>query len=147
MTTPQGEQIDRLPPWIKRVTQNLAYSPIYDAIFWNPPKKYVFKNKPPPRPLSVRVYEAHGILPPCLAFLTFQSEFRPQSTASVLILNSRQMSCPELRSLDTTSFSSWQSWNTPIMHPLDTRSPVSLLPRADMVVASPVNTPDFTRNP
>jgi 1,4-alpha-glucan branching enzyme len=60
MTTPQGEQIERLPAWIKRVTQDLSYSPIYDAVFWNPPKKYIFKNKPPPKPLSVRVYEAHG---------------------------------------------------------------------------------------
>ena len=61
MTTPQGEHIDRLPAWIKRVTQDLSYSPVYDAVFWNPPKKYVFKNNPPPRPQSVRVYEAHGI--------------------------------------------------------------------------------------
>jgi len=60
MTTPQGEHIDRLPAWIKRVTQDLSYSPVYDAIFWNPPQKYVFKNRPPPRPRSVRVYEAHG---------------------------------------------------------------------------------------
>jgi len=61
MTTLQGGHIDRLPVWIKRVTQDLSYSPVYDAVFWNPPKKYVFKNNPPPRPQSVRVYEAHGI--------------------------------------------------------------------------------------
>src|SRR5438552_19124192 len=60
MTTPQGEHIYRIPTWIKRVTHDLSYSPVYDAIFWNPPKKYVFKNKPPARPSSVRVYEAHG---------------------------------------------------------------------------------------
>ena len=60
MTTPQGEHIDRLPAWSKRVTQDLSYSPVYDAVFWNPPKKYVFKNKSPPRPQSLRVYEAHG---------------------------------------------------------------------------------------
>jgi hypothetical protein len=60
MTTPQGQHIDRLPAWIKRVTQDLSYSPVYDAVFWNPPKKYVFKSSPPPRPHSVRVYEAHG---------------------------------------------------------------------------------------
>jgi len=100
---------------------------------------------------------ASPIVTPCLrsaryspAFvssLMFQSEFPPRSTASVRILNSRQMSCPESKSLDTTSFSSWQSWNTPIMHPLDTRSPASLLPRADMVVSFPTNTPNFTRNP
>ena len=65
MTTPQGEVIDRLPAWIKRVTQDLSVSPVYDAIFWNPPQKYVFKNKSPPKPQSLRVYEAHvGISTP-----------------------------------------------------------------------------------
>jgi 1,4-alpha-glucan branching enzyme len=60
MTTPEGEHIDRLPAWITRVTQDISVSPVYDAVFWNPPTKYVFKNKSPPKPLSVRVYEAHG---------------------------------------------------------------------------------------
>ena len=111
-------------------------------------------------PQQIRLQEqaaSSPIVSPCLrsaryspafvSFLMFQSEFPPRSTASVLILNSRQMSCPESKSLDTTSFSSWQSWNTPIMHPLDTRSPASLLPQADMVVSFPINTPDITRNP
>lgn len=44
----------------RRVTQDLNVSPIYDAVFWNPPKKYVFKNKRPPAPKAVKVYEAHG---------------------------------------------------------------------------------------
>jgi 1,4-alpha-glucan branching enzyme len=61
MTTKQGEQIDRLPAWITRVTQNITYSPVYDAIFWNPPQKYQFKHPSPPKPQSVRVYEAHGM--------------------------------------------------------------------------------------
>lgn len=37
-------------------------SPIYDAVFWNPPQKYVFKNKRPAPPRAVKVYEAHGEL-------------------------------------------------------------------------------------
>jgi len=47
MTTPGGERIDRLPAWIKRVTQDLNVSPAYDAVFWNPPQKYVWKNSYP----------------------------------------------------------------------------------------------------
>ncbi|ETW84160.1 glycoside hydrolase family 13 protein [Heterobasidion irregulare TC 32-1] len=61
MILPSRERIERLPAWIKRVTQDLAVSPVYDARFWNPPaeEKYVFKNKAPPQPQSVRIYEAH----------------------------------------------------------------------------------------
>ncbi|KAI0276321.1 glycoside hydrolase superfamily [Russula aff. rugulosa BPL654] len=67
MILPSGERIERLPAWIKRVTQNLAVSPVYDARFWNPPpeSQYIFKNKAPPKPNSLRIYEAHvGISSP-----------------------------------------------------------------------------------
>ena len=60
MVKPDGQRIERLPAWITRVTQDLSVSPIYDARFWNPPQKYVFKNKRPPKPEAVKVYEAHG---------------------------------------------------------------------------------------
>ncbi|RUP46836.1 glycoside hydrolase superfamily [Jimgerdemannia flammicorona] len=56
---PHNERIDRLPAWSKYVTQDLSVSPCYDSIFWNPPTKYLFKNKPPKKPESLRVYEAH----------------------------------------------------------------------------------------
>ncbi|GAB5587598.1 alpha-1 [Umbelopsis nana] len=60
MTIPQSQdRIDRLPAWITRVTQDLTVSPVYDAIFWNPPQKYTFKNPRPKRPSGIRVYEAH----------------------------------------------------------------------------------------
>lgn len=61
MILPNGTRIERLPAWIKRVTQDLDVSPVYDARFWNPPKseKYVFKNARPPKPTNVRIYEAH----------------------------------------------------------------------------------------
>ncbi|KAH7411629.1 glycoside hydrolase superfamily [Phaeosphaeria sp. MPI-PUGE-AT-0046c] len=56
---------ERLPAWITRVTQELSVSPIYDARFWNPPQKYVWKNKRPKKPESARIYEAHvGISSP-----------------------------------------------------------------------------------
>uniref|UniRef100_A0A1D1Y9U8 1,4-alpha-glucan branching enzyme n=1 Tax=Anthurium amnicola TaxID=1678845 RepID=A0A1D1Y9U8_9ARAE len=59
MTTPKGERIDRLPAWIKRVTQDLKVSPAYDAVFWNPLQKYAWKNDFPKKPTSLRIYEAH----------------------------------------------------------------------------------------
>jgi len=61
MVLPGGERIERLPAWIKRVTQDLDVSPAYDARFWNPPESdlYIFKNPSPPKPGSVRIYEAH----------------------------------------------------------------------------------------
>lgn len=75
MVLPGGERIERIPAWITRVTQNLAVSPVYDAVLWNPPKseKYVFKNPRPPYPKSVRIYEAHvGISSPELKVATYK---------------------------------------------------------------------------
>jgi len=61
MVTPGGERIERLPAWIKRVTQDLSVSPVYDARFWNPPhnERYQWKHPRPPKPKAVKVYEAH----------------------------------------------------------------------------------------
>ncbi|THH30686.1 hypothetical protein EUX98_g3499 [Antrodiella citrinella] len=61
MILPSGERIERLPTWIQRVTQDLSVSPVYEARFWNPPasQTYKFKNARPPKPQSVRIYEAH----------------------------------------------------------------------------------------
>ncbi|EJD53798.1 glycoside hydrolase [Auricularia subglabra TFB-10046 SS5] len=67
MTIPNGDRIERLPAWIKRVTQDLQVSPVYDARFWNPPQsqRYVFKNQHPPKPDNPKIYEAHvGISTP-----------------------------------------------------------------------------------
>ncbi|KAH8094877.1 glycoside hydrolase [Cristinia sonorae] len=61
MIAATGERIERLPTWIQRVTQDLKVSPVYEARFWNPPasETYNFKNPRPPKPESVRIYEAH----------------------------------------------------------------------------------------
>lgn len=61
MITSSRERIERLPAWIRRVTQDLNLSPAYDARFWNPPEeeRYKFKNSSPPTPKSPRIYEAH----------------------------------------------------------------------------------------
>ena len=67
MVTASGERIERLSPWIKRVTQDLSVSPVYDARFWNPPKNEVYRMKHPrpPKPENIKVYEAHvGIATP-----------------------------------------------------------------------------------
>ncbi len=60
MITPNGEVIERIPAYVRRATQELAVSPIYEGIFWNPPSKYVFKHDAPPKPSSLVIYEAHG---------------------------------------------------------------------------------------
>ncbi|KAK5095265.1 alpha-1,4-glucan branching enzyme [Lithohypha guttulata] len=75
MVIPGGERIERLPVWITRVTQDLNVSPVYDAVLWNPPKseRYVFKHPRPPKPESVRIYEAHvGISTPELKVGTYK---------------------------------------------------------------------------
>ncbi|KAI1328043.1 alpha amylase [Xylariaceae sp. FL0255] len=75
METRRAERVDRLPAWIKYVTQDLTVSPAYDARFWNPPEseRYTFKNLRPKKPLSARVYEAHvGISSPELRVTTFK---------------------------------------------------------------------------
>ncbi|KAK9446655.1 glycoside hydrolase superfamily [Limtongia smithiae] len=63
MTLPSGAVVDRLPAWIKRVTQDLSVSPVYDAVFWNPPTPYQWKHDGYTRsarhPASARIYEAH----------------------------------------------------------------------------------------
>ncbi|KZW04008.1 glycoside hydrolase [Exidia glandulosa HHB12029] len=67
MTIPGGERIERIPAWIKRVTQDLSVSPVYDARFWNPPAEQVYhrKHPRPPKPQNPRIYEAHvGISAP-----------------------------------------------------------------------------------
>ncbi|CAE6449752.1 unnamed protein product [Rhizoctonia solani] len=82
MVLPNGERIERLPAWIKRVTQDLSVSPVYDARFWNPPadQTYKFKNPRPPKVTSARIYEAHvGISSPEPRVATYK-EF----TANVL---------------------------------------------------------------
>ncbi|KAH8830422.1 glycoside hydrolase superfamily [Flagelloscypha sp. PMI_526] len=61
MVLPNGERIERIPAWIKRVTQDLSVSPVYEGRFWNPPASevYQFKNSRPPKPTNARIYEAH----------------------------------------------------------------------------------------
>lgn len=75
MIVPSLGRIERLPAWIKRVTQDLSVSPAYDARFWNPPadQKYTFKNSRPKKLECLRIYEAHvGISTPELRVGTYK---------------------------------------------------------------------------
>lgn len=70
-----GERIERIPAWITRVTQDMNISPVYDGVFWNPPRSetYVFKHPRPPKPESARIYEAHvGISSPKFRITTYK---------------------------------------------------------------------------
>jgi len=70
---PDGQRVDRIPAWIKYVTQDINVSPAYDARFWNPPTPYQFKHARPSKPQSLRVYEAHvGISSPELKVATYK---------------------------------------------------------------------------
>lgn len=61
-----GERVYRLPAWSTYVTQDLAKSTVYDSVFYNPPNRYVAKNKKRIVPAQdLRIYEAHvGISSP-----------------------------------------------------------------------------------
>ncbi|KAL4761330.1 1,4-alpha-glucan branching enzyme GLC3 [Aspergillus foveolatus] len=75
MVTRSGERIYRIPAWIKRVVQDLDVSPIYESVFWNPPKaeQYDFQHARPKKPESLRIYEAHvGISSPNTRVATYK---------------------------------------------------------------------------
>ncbi|XP_067897401.1 1,4-alpha-glucan-branching enzyme isoform X2 [Heterodontus francisci] len=59
-----GQQVYRISPWARYVTREQnAFT--YDWVHWDPPERYVRKHPHPPRPKSVRIYEAHvGIASP-----------------------------------------------------------------------------------
>jgi 1,4-alpha-glucan branching enzyme len=66
MVVPSGERIERIPAYIKRATQDLEKSPVYEGIYWDPPQKYKFKNKAPSKPTRLKIYESHGLSPSLL---------------------------------------------------------------------------------
>ncbi|XDV54163.1 hypothetical protein PO909_022517, partial [Leuciscus waleckii] len=56
--TKTGEYLFRISPWAKYVTKMLD-SVTYDWTHWDPPQPYQFQHPRPPRPSSLRIYEAH----------------------------------------------------------------------------------------
>ncbi|KAJ2514792.1 alpha-1,4-glucan branching enzyme [Coemansia sp. RSA 1939] len=68
-----GERIYRLPAWSTYVVQDLSKSPIYEAVFYNPPNKYQFKHKKQEPDTDLRIYEAHvGISSPEARVATYK---------------------------------------------------------------------------
>ncbi|KAJ2661621.1 alpha-1,4-glucan branching enzyme [Coemansia sp. RSA 1200] len=68
-----GERIYRLPAWSTYVVQDLSKSPIYEAVFYNPPNKYQFKHKRQEPDTDLRIYEAHvGISSPKARVATYK---------------------------------------------------------------------------
>uniref|UniRef100_A0A671P682 1,4-alpha-glucan branching enzyme n=1 Tax=Sinocyclocheilus anshuiensis TaxID=1608454 RepID=A0A671P682_9TELE len=62
--TKTGEYLFWISPWAKYVTKTLD-SVTYDWTHWDPPQRYQFQHTRPPRPSSLRIYEAHvGISSP-----------------------------------------------------------------------------------
>lgn len=55
----EGEWVDRVPAWIRRVVQEKQAPFAWDAIHWMPPQPYVWRHARPARPADLRVYECH----------------------------------------------------------------------------------------
>ncbi|VDO23675.1 unnamed protein product [Heligmosomoides polygyrus] len=56
--TKNGKTMDKLSPWATYVTRPKD-TVVYHQEFYNPPHKYQLKHPRPPRPESLRIYEAH----------------------------------------------------------------------------------------
>nr|QOC60275.1 starch branching enzyme I [Eleocharis dulcis] len=57
-----GVWVDRIPAWIRYATvDSNKFGAPYDGVYWDPPpsESYVFKHPQPPKPESLRIYEAH----------------------------------------------------------------------------------------
>ncbi|VDM53022.1 unnamed protein product [Angiostrongylus costaricensis] len=56
--TKDGKTMDKLSPWAAYVTRPKE-TVVYHQQFYNPPDKYQLRHPRPPRPASLRIYEAH----------------------------------------------------------------------------------------
>ncbi|XP_072441895.1 1,4-alpha-glucan-branching enzyme isoform X2 [Chiloscyllium punctatum] len=64
MVCKTGQQLYRISPWARYVIRE-QNSSTYEWVHWDPPRRYERKYPHPPRPNSVRIYEAHvGIASP-----------------------------------------------------------------------------------
>ncbi|KAJ2318584.1 alpha-1,4-glucan branching enzyme, partial [Coemansia sp. RSA 2702] len=71
--TSNGQRVYRLPAWSRYVTQDLSKSPIYEAVFYNPPQRYKFKHQRVVPSDDLCIYEAHvGISSPEGRVATFK---------------------------------------------------------------------------
>jgi 1,4-alpha-glucan branching enzyme len=68
-TGANGETFDRISPWATYVVQPTqppkgssekgASSLLFETVHWQPKQRYQFKHPRPPKPVSLRIYEAH----------------------------------------------------------------------------------------
>ena len=58
LTLANYKKEDRNPAWSKYLIQDKK-SNLFNSLMWNPKDPYVFKYDRPPKPKSVRIYEAH----------------------------------------------------------------------------------------
>eukprot|EP00002_Diphylleia_rotans_P001391 TRINITY_DN10782_c0_g1_i1.p1 TRINITY_DN10782_c0_g1~~TRINITY_DN10782_c0_g1_i1.p1 ORF type:complete len:499 (+),score=71.59 TRINITY_DN10782_c0_g1_i1:43-1539(+) len=56
--TLSGDYVDRLPAYIRKTTQEPG-RPYLDGVFWDPDTPFHWKYSKPPKPSSLRIYEAH----------------------------------------------------------------------------------------
>ena len=54
-----GSWVDRIPAYIKRSVQDVEKSAAFEGVYWCP-SPYEFKHARPGRPISLKIYEAHG---------------------------------------------------------------------------------------
>eukprot|EP00049_Salpingoeca_infusionum_P019162 m.360513 g.360513 ORF g.360513 m.360513 type:complete len:742 (+) comp19073_c0_seq1:41-2266(+) len=57
VTQQDGQRVDRISPWVTRAVQ-VKEKPVYEAQY-EPISDYTWKHPRPPRPQSLRIYEAH----------------------------------------------------------------------------------------
>ncbi|XP_030648584.1 1,4-alpha-glucan-branching enzyme [Chanos chanos] len=71
--TKDAEYLFRISPWAKYVTKRLD-SVTYDWTHWDPPHPYLHQHPRPPKPRSLRIYEAHvGIASPEEKIASYQN--------------------------------------------------------------------------
>jgi len=78
----QYKQEDRIPAWAKRVVEHFHDGQrTFDAVYWDPPQPYQWKNSKPPKPTALLIYEAHvgmsGRDPRVATYVEFRQKLLP----------------------------------------------------------------------
>lgn len=84
-----GVWVDRIPAWIKyAIADPTRFAAPYDGVYWDPPptERYQFKFSRPPKPKSLRIYEAHvgmsGSEPRINSYREFADDVLPRIKAN-----------------------------------------------------------------
>jgi 1,4-alpha-glucan branching enzyme len=119
ITKQDWERVDRIPAWAKYSVQNLQ-NLLFEAVFWNPEEPYKIKSQRPPTPETLRIYEAHVGMVKIFYWYKVHITRVLTKERSRHIGSSQIMYYRELRTWDTTVFSSWLFKNTLTTHHLVT---------------------------